>query len=102
MPFSPICLTTQSKNDVSFYVETPTEAKALKDCQKMTIHMDMDYKMTDEITPKEYHVNIRAVSSRPPETVINSKGNHCPSMVSHNQFILTTITGTLFNYFASC
>ena len=81
MPFSPICLTTQSKNDVSFYVETPIEAKALKDCQKMTIHMDTDYKMTDEIIPKEYHVNIRAVSSRPPETVINSKGNNCPQMI---------------------
>ena len=97
MPFSPICLTTQGKNDVSFYVETPIEAKALKDCQKMTIHMDTDYKMTDEIIPKEYHVNIRAVSSRPPETVINSKGNNCLLMVSHNHLI-----GTLLNYFASC
>ena len=93
VPFSPICLTTQSKNDVSFYVETPIEAKALKDCQKMTIHMDTDYKMTDEIIPKEYHVNIRAVSSRPPETVINAKGNNC---------LLGFSELKLLNYFASC
>ena len=49
--------------------------------------MDTDYKMTDEIIPKEYHINIRAVSSRPPETVINAKGNNCLLMVSHNNFI---------------
>ena len=74
IPFSPICLATQGKYDLSFYVEKTIEANAIKNCDKMTIHIDSHLSMNED-TPKEHKLNIRAVSSRPPDTTINSKGN---------------------------
>ena len=74
MPFSPICLTTQGKNDLTFYVENALEAKAIKDCHKMTIHINADHAMSEENCPKEYKLNIRVITSRPPETTINVNG----------------------------
>ena len=76
MPFSPICLTTQGKNDLTFYVENAVEAKAIKNCHKMTVHVNLDQQMSDESIPKYYKLNIRTVGSRPPETTINSKGTY--------------------------
>ena len=74
IPFSPICLTTQGKFDLSFYVEKTVEANAIKNCDKMTVHIDSHLSMNED-TPKEHKLNIRVISSRPPETTINSKGN---------------------------
>ena len=74
VPFSPICLTTQGKNDLTFYVENAVEAKAIKDCNKMTIHINADQAMGEEISSKEYKLNIKVITSRPPETLLNSKG----------------------------
>ena len=73
IPFSPICLTNQGKFDLSFYVEKSAEANAIKNCDKMTINIDSHSSMNED-TPKEHKLNIRVVSSRPPDTVINPKG----------------------------
>ena len=75
VPFSPICITAQGKNDVIFYVEKAGEANAIKECNKVTIRINTDLNSMSEDTPKEYKLNIRVVSSRPPEPTINSKGN---------------------------
>ena len=74
VPFSPICLTVQGKNDVTFYVEKAVEATALKECHKMTIKVNIDNRMCEDDIPKEYKLNIKVVSSKAPETIINSKG----------------------------
>ena len=74
IPFSPLCLTTQGKFDYLFYVEKAAEANAIKDCDKTTIHIESHLNMNDD-EPKEHKLNIRVVSSRPPDTVMNNKGN---------------------------
>ena len=40
----------------------------------MTIHIESHVNMNDD-EPKEHKLNIRVVSSRPPDTVMNNKGN---------------------------
>ena len=75
MPFSPICLTAQGKNDLTFYVETPAEANAIKESNKVAVRIKTDLNsMSEEDTLKEYKLNIRVVTSRPPDSTINSKG----------------------------
>ena len=55
-------------------MENAVEAKAIKDCDKMTIHINADQAMSEENCSKEYKLNIRVITSRPPETNINGKG----------------------------
>ena len=74
--FSPICLTVQGKNDVTFYLEKLIEANAIKGCNKMVIKVKANIieSMTDEEILKDYKLNIRVVPSKPPETTLNAKG----------------------------
>ena len=55
-------------------MEKAAEANAIKECDKMTIHIESHINMNDD-APKEHKLNIRVVSSRPPDTVMNNKGN---------------------------
>ena len=55
-------------------MEKTAEANAIKECDKMTIQIESHINMNDD-APKEHKLNIRVVSSRPPDTVMNNKGN---------------------------
>ena len=75
VPFSPICVTTQCQQDIVFYVEKPGEAKAIKDCNKMTMQFNAEMSsMSEYDTFKEYKFNIKVVPARPPATTMNPKG----------------------------
>ena len=55
-------------------MEKTAEANAIKECDKMTIQIESHINMNDD-APKEHKLCIRVVSSRPPDTVMNNKGN---------------------------